>query len=520
MKTALALLALLVTTPASAARYAGRPLVDALHDLERRGLHLIYSSEVIQPELTVREEPRSSEPRAILDELLRQHRLHAVPGPRDTLVIVHDEAPRQGNAAKTASAAMPVAVDQIIVTPSHFGMLGSQPEQRQFLSRQDVRAMPHFSDDIYRAINRIPGSATNDVSANFNMRGGAQDEVEVLLDGVQIYQPFHVKDLFSAFSMLDAEVMGSVDVLSGGFPAEYGGRLSGVIDIASLTPDERRTEVGVSMLNSRVLSAGSFRDGRGQWLFSFRPGYLHEVLRIVNQKTGLDPSYYDLFGKVQWRLSDATIVSANVLVSHDRLRLNDSDIQAHSRSADQYLWLNARSALTPRLFSQNVISAGSISDQRQGVFVEQNEHGALSEQRSFRFAALRNDTTFNLTDRQKIKAGFRVEHVHADYDFVADALQQFAVFHGGLPNVVDRAVTLRPSGNDAAAYVADRVAIRPDFVIEAGLRADWESYTPDGTHVLPRLNAGWAVTPSTSIRAAWGRFAQPQRVEELQVEDG
>ncbi len=508
-------------TAAQAARYAGRPLVDALRDLESRGLHLIYSSEVIQPELVVRVEPDASTPRAVLDLLLREHSLHAVDGPKGTLVIVRDSGSSPAHRdAEPVSAALPMTVDQIVVTPSHFGILGKQPEQRQFLSREDVQTIPHFSDDIYRAINRIPGAATNDVSANFNIRGGASDEVEVLLDGVQIYEPFHLKDLFSAFSTLDAETMGSVDILTGGFPAEYGGRMSGVIDISSLTPAERRTELGISMLNSRALSAGTFGGGKGQWLFSFRPGYLHEVLRMIDKTAGIDPSYYDLLGKVQWQLSNQNVVAMNVMASHDRLRLDENDGKARSTSGDTYVWLNARSAITPRLYSQNVLSVARLSRRREGSFSTGDEIGSLNETRSSDIATFRDDTSFDLTGRQTVKAGLRARRVHASFNFLADESAQFGILHFGTPTIIHRALVASPSGNDGSVYASDRIAIRPKFVVELGARADRQSYTPDGTHLSPRINAGWAMTPSTSVRAAWGRFVQPQGVEELQVEDG
>jgi outer membrane receptor protein involved in Fe transport len=498
------------------ATWSGRPLVDALRELEHRGLHLIYSSEVIQMEMTVRSEPRATEPRAILDELLREQHLHAVDGPKETLVIVRDTP----HAAELPSVAIPVALDQIVVTPSHYGILGGQPEQRQFLSREEVRALPHFSDDVYRAINRIPGAASTDVSANFNIRGGERNEVEVLLDGVPIYEPFHVKDLMGVFSTIDAEALGGVDILTGGFPAEYGGRMSGVIDIASLTPTARRTEVGISLLNSRLLSAGTFSDNRGQWLFSFRPGYLHQVLKMIDKTSGLDPSYYDLLSKVQWQLSDSAVVSLNFFSSQDRLRFDESSEHAVSRSRDDYLWVNARTAITPRLFAQNVIWAARIRRSRDGNADDQGDHIDLHDDRSFDSAALKNDTTFDWTAHQSIKAGFDLRRVRADYDFEAHAIEQQSILHFGTPNIVDRLVRAHPSGTDVSAYVADRITVRPNLIVEAGLRADRQSYTPDGTHFSPRFNVGWSITPSTSLRGAWGRYIQPQGIEELQVEDG
>jgi hypothetical protein len=95
-----------------AALYAGRPLVDAIHDLEARGLRIIYSDDVVTSRMMVKQEPRATEPRKILDEILAPHNLRAVPGPQDTLLIVRDEAEEK-------KAAMPVTLAEIDVHPRH-----------------------------------------------------------------------------------------------------------------------------------------------------------------------------------------------------------------------------------------------------------------------------------------------------------------------------------------------------------------------------------------------------------------
>jgi hypothetical protein len=101
----------------------------------------------------------------------------------------------------------------------------------------------------------------------------------------------------------------------------------------------------------------------------------------------------------------------------------------------------------------------------------------------------------------------------------------FAIFElGSPPREVVRSVHVEPSGSELNAYVADRVRLSESVVVEAGLRAGSESYTPDGVHFSPRINVAWTPTPRmsprTSVRAAWGLFHQPQAIHELQVEDG
>ncbi|HEX8172436.1 MAG TPA: TonB-dependent receptor [Thermoanaerobaculia bacterium] len=517
------MLLLLFALPLQAAHFAGRPLGDALRELESRGLRLIYSADVVTPAMIVRAEPRASEPRRILDELLREHALHAQRGPRGTLVIVRDapKAPPKETAAPPPQ--MPVALAEIVVTPSRFTLLADAPESRQFLSRTDVQRVPHLADDLYRAIARVPGTTSADVSARFNLRGGVEDEVLVLVDGAEIRDPFHMRDLYRAFSTLDAEAVASADILSGGYPAEYGGRMSGVVDVQTLAPERTHHELGISVLNTRLLSEGAFGDG-GAWLLSVRRGYLREVLALLQGNADVDPRYYDLLGKVQWALGDKAMLSAHALVAHDRLTLRDTpDTAAKATYDDRYVWLNLRGAPSPRLFAQSVLSYGTSDSRRGGHFDETigTERGAAVDTHDARIVTWKNDATLTLSPSQELKFGVSAGTSRARYDYAGTNAIAFSLFNLGQPSrTVERVVHAEPSGSQFGAYVAERVRLTDTLVAEGGLRADAESYTPDGVNVAPRLNLAWMPSPRTSLRAAWGVFFQPQRIDELPVSDG
>ena len=469
-----AVLSLLFTSSIVAAPLAGRALVDVLRELESRGLRLIYSSDVVTPGLRVVTEPRSTKARAILDSILRDHRLKATRGPRGALLIVRDASPRESAETPRVSKpgqVMPTTLAEIVVTPSQFKLLSSEPEQRQFLSREDVRNLPHLSDDLYRAIGRIPGAAGSDVTARFSIRGGEEEEVDVVLDGAEIRDPFHVRDLLRAFSIIDAEAVGAVEILTGGFPAQYGGRMSGVIDIASVTPSERKTEIGISLLNTRLLSLGTFDQQRGQWLLSLRRGYLREVLRLVDEGAEeLNPNYYDLMGKVQRQIGDQHVLSANVLGARDRLGIDEGNgTRARASYDDSYVWLNLRSSLSPRLSTQNVVSYARLSRERGGNYgtARSSERGAVDDSRFFSNASLKSDSTFNLSERNLLKFGLNVKSMNATYAYEAAATIRKSLFNVNGPDIrISRRADLDLSGNDLAVYVADRIRLteRPRFV--------------------------------------------------------
>ena len=531
MRRTLAFMAVLCLAAVSAATATaqptslrGRSLAEALHVLEGRGLRLIYSTDVVRPEMIVGIEPRSTEPRQMLDELLREHHLHATNGPRGSIVIVRDAETAQPPAARTAAPRIPVTLESIVVTPSHFTIFTDEPEGHQFLSREEVRTVPHIGDDVYRAFDRLPGITGHEISARFNVRGGQEDEVEVVMDGAEIYDPFHVRDLFRAFSTIDSEAIGAVDVITGGFPLQYGGRLSGVIDISSLKPvAAHRTEIGIGFLNTRVLSSGTFHKSGTEWLLSFRRGYLRELLKLVDSSSGINPSYYDLLSKAEKTLNERTIVSGDLFMAGDALKVREDGGVAHGTYSDRYAWINLRSALSPKLFTQTVLSVGRIATHRVGDYGNplSAEAGMVNDDHAFAFATLRNDSSWDLSERNVVKAGFTAKRLTARYDYAGSAIIRASLLHvNDPPDTISRNARVDADGSDLSVYAADRAAITQHFVLEAGVRADTQSYAPDGTHVAPRINASYALGAHATLRASWGRFYQAQGINELQVEDG
>src|SRR5262249_3804316 len=144
---------------------------------------------------------------------------------------------------------------------------------------------PHLGDDPFRVISQLPGTTPSDYTAKTNIRGGESNEVLVRCDGQELYNPFHLKDFQSAFTILDSRAIGGLDFLTGGFPAEYGSRMSGVIDLTTNAPSSRvHSAVGVSLISAYAFSEGPFAADRGHWLVSARHGFLKYLLDSQSRK--------------------------------------------------------------------------------------------------------------------------------------------------------------------------------------------------------------------------------------------
>ena len=157
------------------------------------------------------------------------------------------------------------------------------------LAGQDLKLLPGLAEsDPLRAIEVLPGVvSTSDFSAAFNVRGGSADQNLILLDGVPIFNPFHLAGFFSVFN---ADMLARVELLAGGFPAEFGGRVSSVLAVESDPGDgEWDFDAGVSVLASRLAVGGGLSQGirdklglqTARWRVSARRSYFDVLLKPV-----------------------------------------------------------------------------------------------------------------------------------------------------------------------------------------------------------------------------------------------
>ena len=193
------------------------------------------------------------------------------------------------------------------------------------LTNRDIRRAPAFIEaDIFRTLQLLPSvSASNDFNAALIVRGGSPDENLVLLDGAEIYNPYHIGGVFSTFN---SDMISDTEFLAGGFPANYGGRLSSVLGITAREGDSKngrlqkkfplknsnvyydedeeynayklleyidysKAKAEVSLLSSRLLVEGPFLNG--SWMFSGRRTYFDRFVDAYYVATdGNSPANY------------------------------------------------------------------------------------------------------------------------------------------------------------------------------------------------------------------------------------
>ncbi|MDH4107155.1 MAG: TonB-dependent receptor [Gammaproteobacteria bacterium] len=590
-------LVLIIGLPAAAqSLWVGKPLRDYVESLRTEGFTIIYSSDLVRDEFTIRAEPDQSAPIDSLRNMLAAYGLTLDSGPAGSLLIRRGEAYARVTLRVTVRDAMfgqalagaevlidgasagttdiagtlgadvemgtrlvsvrlggygvpaeraleavpgdPVAVEfrlarlpeplpEIIVTSSRYQLRYATPAAHTFLDRELTTKLPHLADEAVRAVVRLPGTTSGGVSTRHHVRGGAENEQLFLLDGLRLYEPYHLKDFHSIATIVEQGVIAGIDFYSAGYPARYGDRMSGVVDISLREPPTGTyTELGLSLFNTSALSMGRFGAGnRGDWMVSARRGNLDLIADAVNPDLG-SPLYQDSLAHIGWQLGDRTYLSANLLYSYDKISLATSDKreEAGANYRNAIAWLKAGTDWTDRLSSETTLSVTEIHNNRRGiVLVPDVSNGRVDDRRDFTALSLNQHWQFDASGTWLLRAGFDLKRLEAEYAY-SSQLEILPPFDTILDNqpLTTRDIAAEPEGEQYALYAEARWRPVDRLVFDAGLRWDQQTYTTsdDDTQVSPRLNLLYRIGQKTELRLGFGQFYQAQEINELQVGDG
>jgi outer membrane receptor protein involved in Fe transport len=405
------------------------------------------------------------------------------------------------------------------------------PARSSAVTAEELRELPHFGDDIVRAVTVLPGVTSNDASAEFNVRGSLTREVRFEIDGLEIFEPYHLKDYQGILSIIEPKMLGGVDLFTGGFPVEYGDRSAGVLDLETFTPDGRAHEVGISLLNAWGSTSGRWENG--SYFASARRGWLDIVLKLVGDeeeetevRRGSGPTYWDVLGKVSFDLGPKQDLTVQALLSSDsndefERELEDGGFEEESTDSsygNDYLWTRHIASLGQSGLVESMLAIGQVERDRRTAEESPSRNFEIRDVRTLDLLKGRQDLTWQLGDEHLVKSGWEARRYEAEYDYFNELalIDVVASFFGVRP-------ITRFSGtfesNHIGLYLADRWQITPRFVVEAGARWDRHSLT-DEDHLSPRINGVFDFGSGWRGRFAWGHFYQSQRPNELQVEDG
>jgi len=574
--------------------YQGLSLTQALTRLRSAGLRLVFTSEVVRVDMRVESEPQGPSPRQILDQILSPHRLEAVDGPRNSLVVVRradpesqqtvvagfvesrpDAAPVSGatvrilesgfEAVTDANGAFsipdhpagtfsveigrvgfavervdgftvrsgmrnnlrvtldpaPILEEQLIISPSRVSLLRQDPIGPLSIGRDEILALPHLGDDFFRALSLLPGVSSKEVTAEFHVRGARRNETQILLDGQELYEAYHLKDFDNALSFVASSSLASADLQTGGFSAEYGDRMAGVLDMTTVRPTGATTfRLGIGVLNAHAGGAGTFQNERGAWLVKARRGTIDLASRLLGNE---DPSYWDAYAKLEYQLNGNNHLRVNLLFSGDDLNFQELDKDGSTKDNiteydSGYAWITHQALLSSKMFFETAVSATKIDRDRNGIETDEDVEFVVHDLRGTEILSVRQAWNLQASERHLLRWGFDLRRFDTEYDYLS--MHEFSSVLSEIRHMEEDVLFAeRFEEEHNGVYVTDRFRLADPLTLEVGLRYDRYSQTEE-TFLAPRVNLAWAPSRNNLFRISWGRFNQSQRTYELEVADG
>lgn len=392
-------------------------------------------------------------------------------------------------------------IGEISVTPGKFSIDESTPST-YLIPKSQMEKLPLIDNDIYRAAHSLPGVVSDDFSARFSIRGGERDEILVRLDGMELYEPYHLQDFGGAISVIDLGIVKHADLFTGGFPAEFGDFMSGVFDV--ITGEGKREKVsgdiGIDLVNAHTILEIPF--SKTSWLISARRGYIDMLMGLMESDEVFKPRYYDLYSKLIHNVSSQDKLSIHILHAGDTNEIDqtgeENDIQ--SKYWNSLLWTKWNHRMGESIFWNTYLFYGQ-SGRRKYEGIDG------TDERSMSYIGLKGDIKYDLTESQSVKLGLRWQIGTADYNYFFREEQ------------IENYVKTKADGWEANFYVQDEWLMNKYLAWNIGLRYFYQSYG-DTHSIMPRLALAIVPKKELTIRTAWGIYDQPVKITNLPVEEG
>lgn len=368
--------------------------------------------------------------------------------------------------------------------------LFNKPVSNIQLSPTQIQRVPRFIEaDLLRTLQSLPGIVPlSDFSSAIYVRGGTPDQNLFMVDGTDVYNPEHAFGLFSTFN---TDAIKNVEVFKGGFGAEYGGRLSSVINITNNDGNRNFFEgkASLSLLSLSSTFSGPIGDF-GSISGSIRRTYLDQT--IAKWIDGI-PDYYFVDGNLKafFDLSNSNKLSVSYFGSKDNLNFVLDKNRPESIGFD-YIWGNQTGSVNLRsIFASNIFGNFWITYSHFNSFFDFEDVG-VKEDNQINDLTFKGNIEYFFSENFDFKFGFEQKNAHG-------GLKQN--FPGG---IVDASKTRR------LYSIYSSTTWKPSLLwnIEFGLRGDYFKSDKIFRNIDPRLNIKFRMSENANLKFSTGSFHQ------------
>ena len=213
-----------------------------------------------------------------------------------------------------------IQTTEVLVTAERQKFERSMESSQISLDIREINSAPAFIEpDVFRTLQMLPGvQTTSDFSSALYVRGSTPDQNLIMLDGIAVYNPYHLGGIFSTFN---TDAIKEADFHAGGFPARYGGRMGAILNVLNREGNTRKVKgsANISLISSKGLIEGplpSWRGMKGSWMISGRRTYFDTVIDALKIPIGQRIDGSDIYFQFPYYFYDYQ-VKINVDINQD-----------------------------------------------------------------------------------------------------------------------------------------------------------------------------------------------------------
>ena len=354
--------------------------------------------------------------------------------------------------------------------------------------------------DVLKIIQLLPGvQAGQEGTTGFYVRGGNLDQNLVQLDEAAVYNPNHLFGLFSTFNV---NSINHVQLIKGGFPAEFGGRLSSILDITMKEGNKTKyqAEGGIGLLSNNLTLQGPITKNKSSFIISARQSHINLYLKPFTA-SGNSYKFYDVNAKMNFELGKKDHVFLSVFKGNDKAAY----VGANSLNYDTDFGNSTGTLRWNHLFGNKIFSNTSIiyNDYHLGLATTQNNYYNLLYT-GIKDISTKTDFTITPNAKHRIKAGFTYT-----YHTLYPAAVSSRIPRSGNRITINKDSITKRYSNEMAFYVGDEFVASKKISINYGLRVPF--FTASGksySFAEPRVTTKVSVNATTSIKASFTRMNQ------------
>lgn len=410
-----------------------------------------------------------------------------------------------------------IVFEAVEITPG-ITELSTEEGASSTISNQEITSSASiFTKDIYRSLQVVPGVSNSEWSSKPYIKGGNPDETAVIIDNLEIYEPFHLEEIDGPYSVISSDLVKDMKLITGGFAPRYGDKMSGILKVNTIDRvDEDSIKASVDFSSAGVSLNQRINDHTNIF-FSGRRSYIYLLEKASGNN--FPTVVYDIWSKVDYKIDPQNKLSLNVMFLDDRItyRQDSTFIRREffrSSKINYYAWLNWYRYPSENYYFSTTLGYQTLNKNSafafDGSFTQNN-----ADDRNTKIVTLKQDHFLKLNSDHALEFGveanqFLSDYFYREYRLNPTETNEYAVSTDIL------AVNTDFYGYTLAGYIQDNYKYSDKLNFLYGVRLSEQSYS-HGIQVAPRAALSYSFSENLNLKLAYGWYYQPDQFHKMKT---